>query len=105
MSLTGKFAFRLSLRGKLILKVEEDVKMRWPIPRTRGFRRRWRDARLLDLAEAELRSLMDLRNRPQLIAENAGVAAFVGALRLDEERILLSDNMAQTDGGKVRQIP
>ena len=74
MSLTGKFAFRRSLTGKIVLKVEEEVKLPWPLSRTAKSRRRWRDARLLDLTEAELRTLMDLRNRPQLVPHSATIA-------------------------------
>ena len=33
MSLTGKFAFRQSLTGKIVLKVEEEVKLPWPLSR------------------------------------------------------------------------
>ena len=99
MSLTGKFAFRRTLSGKIVLKVEEEVKALWPFSRKAGTRTRWRDARMADLTEAELRSLMDLRNRPQLIAESAYVAAFANAVRLRRENLPLPDRVPQVADG------
>jgi hypothetical protein len=64
MSLTGRFTFRKTLTGKIVLQVEEDVKRLWKIG-GRTSRRRWRDATTMDLAAPELRSLIDLRQRPQ----------------------------------------
>lgn len=58
MPLTGRFWFRRTWTGKLILLVEEE-RGRW-FRRRLGRRLRWRDARLLDLAEAPLRGLMTL---------------------------------------------
>ena len=87
MSLTGKFAFRRSLTGKMVLKVEEDVKRPWPLSRTGTSRRRWRDATTMDLAETELRPLMDLRNRPQLVPQSAYVTALANAVRRREHAL------------------
>jgi hypothetical protein len=95
MSLTGKFAFRRTLTGKIVLKVEEEVKIPWPLSRTAKSRTRWRDAKMADLTEAEMRSLMDLRNRPQLIPESAYVAAFANAVRLRREQLSLPDSTTQ----------
>src|SRR5687768_3050183 len=83
MSLTGKFAFRRTLTGKIVLKVEEELKARWPFSRTGASRLRWRDARIMDLTEAEMQALMDLRNGPQLIPESdyGAVLADAGARR------------------------
>src|SRR5215212_758831 len=92
MSLTGKFAFRRSLTGKMVLKVEEEVKRPWPLSRTAKSRTRWRDARMVDLAEAGLRTLMDLRNRPQLVPQSANVAALAHAVRRRDH--VLSDDDA-----------
>src|SRR5829696_7112733 len=97
MSLTGRYAFRRSLTGKIVLKVEEEVKLPWPLSRTAKSRRRWRDARLLDLAEAELRTLMDLRNRPQLVPHSAYVTALAHAVRRRDD--LLSDDASVTIDG------
>ncbi|AWN43375.1 hypothetical protein [Methylobacterium durans] len=57
MALTGRFWFRKTWTGKLVLLVEEK-KPRWF--RKGAFRLRWRDAMLLDLAENEMRPLMEL---------------------------------------------
>ncbi|AIQ93351.1 MULTISPECIES: hypothetical protein [Methylobacterium] len=56
--LTGRFWFRKTWTGKLVLLVEEE-KPRW-LSRTGLTKRRWRDARLLDLAEAPMHALMTL---------------------------------------------
>jgi hypothetical protein len=61
--LTGRFTFRRTLTGKIILQVEEEVRSVWPMSRKRPFRRRWRDASTIDLSATELRPLMDLRQR------------------------------------------
>jgi hypothetical protein len=58
MSLTGRFWFRKTWTGQLVLLVEEQ-KPRW-LGRRGTFKLRWRDAKLLDLAAAPLRPLMDL---------------------------------------------
>jgi hypothetical protein len=56
--LTGRFWFRKSWTGKLVLLVEEE-KPRWFGGRGE-MKRRWRDAKLLDLAEAPMRTLLML---------------------------------------------
>ena len=56
--LTGRFWFRKTWTGKLVLLVEEK-KPRW-FSRKHLTKPRWRDARLLDLAEAPMRTLMTL---------------------------------------------
>ncbi|MGH1570625.1 hypothetical protein ACRAWG_08115 [Methylobacterium sp. P31] len=58
MPLTGRFWFRRTWTGKLILLVEEE-RGRW-FRRRLGNKLRWRDAKLLDLAETPLRTLMTL---------------------------------------------
>jgi hypothetical protein len=66
MALTGRFNLRKSFSGRIILQVEEEVESTWGLfSQKRRFRRRWRDAKPMDLPATELRSLMDLRNRPQ----------------------------------------
>lgn len=70
MALTGRFNLRKSFSGRIILQVEEEVKSAWSLlSRQPKFRRRWRDAKAMDLAAAELRALMDLRNRPQFVTQ------------------------------------
>jgi hypothetical protein len=65
MALTGRFNLRKSFSGRIILQVEEEVESAWGLfSQKPKFRRRWRDAKPMDLPATELRSLMDLRNRP-----------------------------------------
>ena len=68
MSLTGRFWFRKTWRGKVILLVEE-AKPKWFAKRG-TVKLRWRDAKLLDFAEFAMRPLMDLQKsqqRPQTL--------------------------------------
>ncbi|MGH1572660.1 hypothetical protein ACRAWG_20805 [Methylobacterium sp. P31] len=55
MALTGRFWFRKSWTGRLVLLVEE-ARPRWFGRGTA--KQRWRNAKLLDFAEPELRPLM-----------------------------------------------
>jgi hypothetical protein len=66
MPLTGRFTFRRSTMGRIILQVEEEVKTSWPFSRKTPTKRRWRDANLMDLAAPEMRALIDLRHKPRL---------------------------------------
>jgi hypothetical protein len=71
MSLTGRFNFRRTWTGKIVLQVEDERRSMFG----KGFRKRWRDANVLDLAAPALRRLIDLRLKPQYVAEApAGVA-------------------------------
>ena len=72
MALTGKFRFRETFWGKVVLQVEEEVRPVWPSNLTR----RWRDAMPLDLAAPELRSLITLRFWPR-----SGFQPALGAAR------------------------
>jgi hypothetical protein len=67
MALTGRFNFRRSWFGKLMLEVEEEVKPFFGGD-NKPLKRRWRRATLMDLAQPEMRSLIDLRFQPQFIA-------------------------------------
>ena len=58
VGLTGRFWFRKSWTGKLVLLVEEE-RPRW-FGRHGETRRRWRDAKFLDFAEAPMRTLLTL---------------------------------------------
>ena len=69
MRLTGRFNFRRTFTGKLVLQLEEEVKAYWPASRTSPTRRRWRDANVMDLTKPELRTLVDLRNRPHFVTQ------------------------------------
>ena len=74
MALTGRFDFRKTLSGRLVLLLEEDVAMFFSRLRKRSTRRRWRRARVMDLAAIKMRQLMDLRVKPNY---QAPVRSFV----------------------------
>src|SRR5829696_5254800 len=74
MALTGRFDFRKTLSGRLVLLLEEDVAVFFSRLRKRSTRRRWRRARVMDLAAIEMRQLMDLRVKPNY---QAPVRSFV----------------------------
>ena len=57
MALTGRINFRKSWLGDVILEVEEEVK---PML-ARRVKRRWRRAKLIDLAQPEMQPLIRLR--------------------------------------------
>jgi hypothetical protein len=79
MSLTGRFSFRKTLTGKIVLQVEEDVRSWLRVFGKRASRRRWRDANTMDLAAPELRALIDLRQKPHFVAQSYGAAGEVAA--------------------------
>ena len=57
MALTGRFWFKKTWSGNLLLLVEESSP-RWL--KKGEFKLRWREAKLLDLAETPLQPLMEL---------------------------------------------
>jgi hypothetical protein len=59
MAVTGRINFRESWIGDVILEVEEDVKSML----ARRPKRRWRRAKLIDLAQPEMQPLMRMRPR------------------------------------------
>jgi hypothetical protein len=67
MALTGRFNFKRSWFGKLMLEVEDEVK---PVFWSEGkpLKRHWRRATLIDLAQPEMRPLIDLRFQWQFMA-------------------------------------
>ena len=70
MSLTGRFWFRKSWTGRLVLLVEEE-RPRWF---GRGTAKpRWRNAKLMDFAEPELRPLMMMEKLHRTGAASAQV--------------------------------
>ena len=70
MTLTGRFNFRRSLFGRLLLEVEEETKGLFG-GENKPPKRRWRRATLMDLAQPEMRALIDLRFQPQFMARTA----------------------------------
>ena len=94
MGLTGKFRFRKTLWGKIVLQIEEEMKPFWSKPG--ALKPRWRDATLMDLAAPEMRHLIDMRFKPYLYARSGAApegasapgephGAEVGATRLHGE--------------------
>ena len=71
MGLTGKFKFRKTLWGKIVLQIEEEVKPFWSRSTPEARKRRWRDATLMDLAAPEMRPLIDMRFKPHLWSRTA----------------------------------
>ena len=85
MGLTGKYQFRKTLRGKIVLQVEEEVKPFWSRSKPAALKRRWRDATLMDLAAPEMRPLIDMRFKPHLWARSSlGLEA--GSLLRDQHQ-------------------
>ena len=70
MALTGRFKFRKTLWGKTVLQLEE-VKPLWSRSKPNALKRRWRDAKLMDLADPALRPLIDMRSKPHLTVRSA----------------------------------
>src|SRR5215210_2501727 len=71
MGLTGKFKFRKTLWGKIVLQLEEEVKPFWSRSQPGALKRRWRDATLMDLADPQMRFLIDMRFRPHLRSQSS----------------------------------
>jgi hypothetical protein len=110
MSLTGRFNFRKSLGGKIILQVEEETRPFWSFSSRGDVRTRWRDARSLDLALPALRGLVDLRDyiqeTPQ--ANSASVGGFLARRRREMEPQLQPPSAhggGQSDRDEPRALP
>src|SRR3954465_2515191 len=71
MALTGRFQFRKSFWGRIVLQLEEEVKPLWSRSKPNVLKRRWRDAKLMDLADPALRPLIDMRSKPHLTVRSA----------------------------------
>jgi hypothetical protein len=102
MPLTGRFNFRRTPTGRIVLQVEEDKPLWWS--RKGRTRRRFRDANVLDLANPEMRALIDLRNKPQYVPPLSRAPEQMPqtvADRADEMGIGLT---RQVDGGSEGQI-
>ncbi len=95
MALTGKFSFRKSFWGRIVLQVEEEVKPFWRRSKPGPLKRRWRDATLMDLAAPEMRPLIDLRFRPHFRPASVAVPHREAAL----------DGVAQPPIGKANGDP
>jgi hypothetical protein len=71
VALTGRYDFRKTWTGKIVLRVEEEVPSFWRRSGEGQLKKRWRDANIMDLTARELRVLMDSRVRPLLMAQYA----------------------------------
>ena len=73
MALTGRYDFKKTLMGKVVLRVEEEVPAFWSRKGARPIKKRWRNATLIDLTSTELRMLMDARFKPYLLVHRLDV--------------------------------
>jgi len=103
MGLTGKFKFRKTLWGKIVLQLEEEVKPFWSRSKPDTLKRRWRDATLMDLAAPEMRTLIDMRFRPHLRSQSSFASEATTAHR--EQHEAEGDKaQAPRPNGEVRRI-
>jgi hypothetical protein len=79
MSLTGRFGFRKSLTGKIILQVEEERLTSGLLMRGQRYRPRWRDARFMDLVHPEIRGLISFKDYVQVCPDANFAAPSVAA--------------------------
>jgi hypothetical protein len=89
MSLTGRFNFKKTWRGKLNLVVEEEYRSRWGVDK-----RRWRTATLADLAEPQMRTLIDLRFQRKFRPVAAPASAPVSDAALSSPSVIPFPNNA-----------
>jgi len=102
MGLTGKYQFRKSLWGKIVLQVEEEVKPLWS--KSGALKQRWRDATLMDLAAPEMRPLIDMRFKPHLWARTSLGLEAGSLLREPHEAHAEVGAGAPVRSGEVRRI-
>jgi hypothetical protein len=95
MALTGRFDFKKTFMGKIVLLVEEEVPSFWSRKGERSLKKRWRNATLMDLTSTELRILMDARHKPYLLVH-----------RLDVERMaaVAADNVVPLQHPGMRDV-
>jgi hypothetical protein len=102
MPLTGRFNFRRTLTGRIVLQVEEDTLL-W-LSRKGKTRRRYRDANVMDLAKPEMRALIDLRNKPQFIQPLSRAPEEVPRIVTDRADEIGTTLLRQADGGSEGRI-
>ena len=103
MGLTGKYQFRKTLWGKIVLQIEEEVKPFWSRSKPGGLKPRWRDATLMDLAAPELRPLIDMRYKPHLWARSSLGLEAGSLLRERDEAHVESGTESGPQAGEVRR--
>lgn len=104
MALTGRFRHRKSWWGTLILQFEHDDPPAWPFSRNGARRRRWRDARLDDLVQAEVRGLLEFEDYVEQVPE-ANHSARIGPLsrrRLPHEALQPAAGAQRARGTEAR---
>ena len=104
MALTGKFDFRKTFWGKIVLRVEEEVKPFWSRSKPDARKRRWRNATLMDLAAPEMRTLIDLRFRPHLRSQTSFAPEATTAHREQHKVDGVVEAQASRPDGEVRRI-
>ena len=102
MALTGKFDLRKTFWGKIVLRVEEEVKPFWS--KSGALKRRWRDATLMDLAAPEMRHLIDMRFRPLLRSQTSFAVEATTAHREQHKVDDAMEAQAPRPDGEVRRI-
>ncbi len=70
MAITGRFNFRKTFTGKLVLQVETERRSWWPFARAASPGHVWRDATPKDLTAVELQPLLNLRRNPGYMPRN-----------------------------------
>ena len=103
MALTGKFRFRKTLWGKIVLQFEEEVKPFWRRSKPGPLKPRWRDATLMDLAAPEIRPLIDMRFRPQFHFQSSFASETPFARRERNEVPAETEAAALRPNGELRQ--
>src|SRR5438045_1283431 len=104
MALTGKFDFRKTVWGKIVLRVEEEVKPFWSRSKPDARKRRWRDATLMDLTAPEMRTLIDLRFKPRLRSQTSFAPEATTAHHEQHKVEGVVGIQASRADGEVRQI-
>jgi hypothetical protein len=61
MALTGRFRYRKTPWGAIVLQLEHDRRIPWPLRRHGEFRQTWRNAKLSDLLQPEVRGILEIR--------------------------------------------
>ena len=104
MALTGKFDLRKTFWGKIVLRVEEEVKPLWSRSKPAALKRRWRDATLMDLAAPEMRPLIDMRFKPHLWARSSLGLEAASVPHEQGEAQAKMETQASAPKGDVRRI-
>jgi hypothetical protein len=103
MALTGKFRFRKTLWGKIVLQIEEEVKPFWSRSKPEALKQCWRDATLMDLAAPEVRPLIDMRFRPQFRFQSNFAPETTSAQRERNEVPAETGTAAPRPNGELRR--